>query len=54
MLDTPFAVVSALNGFSIPTLDMPTANQSGRSVIARPIIIPPALSPSPASFDGEV
>jgi hypothetical protein len=48
----PFAENSSRMTFAQPTLQMTAAKSSGRSVIARLIIIPPALVPVPATSVG--
>src|SRR4030095_2384179 len=50
----PFENSSILIGFITPTKGTATANKSGRSVMARPIRIPPALPPTIPNFAGEV
>jgi hypothetical protein len=48
MFGTPFVVVSTRMQSSAPTSISAAVNRSGRSVIARPIRMPPALPPCPA------
>ena len=50
----PLGLFSPRNGLLTGTLLMATANKSGRSVMALPIKMPPALVPSPISFFAEV
>jgi len=54
MLGTPLGLVSARTMSSKPTSGTTTANRSGRSGIASPTRMPPALPPQIASFEGWV
>jgi hypothetical protein len=54
MFGGPFIVVSNRSMSVQPTLMWAAANRSGRSMIARPMRMPPALPPSPHSLAGEV
>src|SRR3984885_13690835 len=54
MLGGPFCENSARSAFETPTLEMTAANSAGRSVSARPTVIPPAEPPCTASRDGVV
>ena len=54
MFGTPLGVVSARTMSSAPTDGITAANRSGRSVIARPTRMPPALPPQIARRAGFV
>ena len=45
MLGGPFCENSARNEFDTPTFEITAVNRSGRSVIARPTVMPPAEPP---------
>src|SRR5207302_7537525 len=54
VLTGPFGEFSIRSAFAQGTLQIAAPNSSGRSVIARPIRMPPALVPSPNSRGGLV
>src|SRR5947208_16225846 len=49
MLGGPLGDSSTRTASDMPTSSSAAANRSGRSVMPRPIVMPPALPPSPAS-----